>query len=100
MNRTGNTKALSQAIAHVKGLDRAAMLISVDDGKIAHQCVIPKSLVEKGFKASDWAQVVADKVGGKKGGNDTAAQGQGTNVDGLSDALKFAEEFASKMSLQ
>jgi alanyl-tRNA synthetase len=102
VNRTGNTKALSQAISHVKGMpDRAALLISIDEvgGKVAHQCVVPKSFVEKGFKASDWAQVVADKVGGKKGGNDTAAQGAGTELHAVNQALQLAQEFASKMNI-
>jgi alanyl-tRNA synthetase len=100
VNRSGNTKALSQAISHVKGLsDRAALLISVDGQKVTHQCIIPKSLVEKGFKAGDWAQVVADKVGGKRGGNDFSAQGAGSDVKAVDEALKLAHEFASRMNL-
>ncbi|ORX99184.1 alanyl-tRNA synthetase [Basidiobolus meristosporus CBS 931.73] len=92
-----NGKALSSAIQHVKGLKtKAAYLISVDaaGGRVAHQCIVPKSLVGKGLKAIEWANVVSEKLGGKKGGKDESAQGQGTNVDSVDEAVSIAEEFA------
>ena len=44
INRSGNTKALGQAINQARGSDKATMLFSVDEssGKVAHQCIIPK----------------------------------------------------------
>ncbi|KAK9768732.1 Alanine--tRNA ligase [Basidiobolus ranarum] len=92
-----NSKALSSAIQHVKGLKtKAAYLISVDaeGGRVAHQCIVPKSLVGKGLKAIEWASVVSEKLGGKKGGKEESAQGQGTNVDSVDEAVNIAEEFA------
>ncbi|KAJ3274728.1 Alanine--tRNA ligase [Terramyces sp. JEL0728] len=102
INTTGNTKALSQAISHVKGLPgKAALLIAVDhqNQKVNHQCVVPQVFVEKGLKASEWAQVVADVVGGKKGGNDLSAQGAGTGVSKTGHAVTLADEFAAKLLL-
>ncbi|RKO84513.1 hypothetical protein BDK51DRAFT_34082 [Blyttiomyces helicus] len=98
----GNTKALAKAIETVKGLkDKAALLIAVDAEakKVTHQCIVPKHLVEKGFKATDWAGIVSDKVGGKKGGKDDSAAGAGTEVAAVDDAIKLASEFARKLIL-
>ncbi|KAI8883014.1 alanyl-tRNA synthetase [Backusella circina FSU 941] len=93
-----NSKALAGAINYAKSnlKDKAVYVFSADQasGRVAHNCIVGKVFIEKGFKASDWAGVVAEKVGGKKGGKDDAAQGSGDKVDGLSDALKAAEEFA------
>lgn len=95
VNSTGNTKALSQAIQHVKTTDKAALLIAVDNvgGKVSHQCVVPQSFVDKGLKANEWAGVVMEKVGGKKGGNDTSAQGMGDLVSKVDEAVKVAIDF-------
>ena len=56
-------------------------------------------MVAKGFKATQWAQVVSDKVGGKNGGNDLSAQGAGNLISSVDDAVLLAIDFASKMSL-
>lgn len=58
-----------------------------------------QALVEKGLKAVDWAAVVSEKIGGKKGGNEVAAQGAGSNVDQVDEALKLATDFARKLLL-
>ena len=46
VNKTGNTRALSQAMIYVKtSLDnKAVMLLSVDNGtkKVTHQCAVGK----------------------------------------------------------
>lgn len=93
-----NGKALTSAINYVKSnlKDKAVYLFSADvqSGRVSHNCIVSKDLVAKGLKASDWAGLVAEKVGGKKGGKDEAAQGSGDKIDGLNDALKAAEEFA------
>jgi alanyl-tRNA synthetase len=56
-------------------------------------------LVSKGFKATEWAQIVSDIVGGKNGGNDLSAQGAGTLTSSVNEAVLLAKEFASKMVL-
>ena len=93
-----NSKALGGAINYAKLnlKDKAIYVFSSDteSGRVAHNCIVGKVFIEKGFKASEWAQVVCEKIGGKKGGKDDAAQGSGDKLEGLNDALKAAEEFA------
>jgi alanyl-tRNA synthetase len=94
-----NNKALLAATTYAKTnlKDKAIYLLSPDaaSGRVAHNCIVGKSLItDHGFKASDWAGVVADKVGGKKGGKDDSAQGSGDNIAGLDEAVKMAQEFA------
>lgn len=56
-------------------------------------------MVKKGLKAVDWAAVVSEKIGGKKGGNEGSAQGAGSNLDQVDEALRLAAEFARKLLL-
>ncbi|KAG1471010.1 hypothetical protein G6F56_002366 [Rhizopus delemar] len=97
-NVGNNSKALGGAINYAKTnlKDKALYVFSADkeSGRVAHNCIVGKVFIEKGLKASEWAQVVCEKIGGKKGGKDDAAQGSGDNVNGLPEALKVAEEFA------
>lgn len=97
LNVGSNNKAIAGAINYVKNLKtKAALFISVDEAtkRVSHQCVVPKEFAKAGFKAIDWAEVVAGKVGGKKGGKDVSAQGSGTEVAAADEALKLADEFA------
>ncbi|KAI8394179.1 alanyl-tRNA synthetase [Radiomyces spectabilis] len=93
-----NSKALAGAINYAKShlKDKALYLFSADtdSGRVAHNCVVGKNFIEKGLKASEWAGVVSEKVGGKKGGKDDAAQGSGDKISELPEAMKVAEEFA------
>ncbi|CAG8495140.1 7842_t:CDS:10 [Funneliformis mosseae] len=93
-----NTKAIANAIAHVKTnlKDKALYIFSVDENssRITHSCCVGKPLTEKGLKASEWAKTVSETVGGKSGGKDDSAQGSGTNIDKLDEAVKVAEQFA------
>jgi len=92
-----NSKAIAGAVNYIKSLkNKAALFVSVDEssGRVSHQCIVPKAFAKAGFKAIDWATVVADKVGGKKGGKDESAQGSGTEIAAVDEALKLAEEFA------
>ncbi|KAJ2565383.1 Alanine--tRNA ligase, partial [Coemansia sp. RSA 1836] len=90
-------KAISQASRLVKDLATKAVLFIAEDGpaKVAHQCVVPKHLVARGLKASDWAASVSAVVGGKKGGNDETAQGSGSEVAKIDDAIVAAMEYAT-----
>ncbi|KAI9319073.1 alanyl-tRNA synthetase [Dichotomocladium elegans] len=98
LNVGSNSKALTGAIAYAKTSlkDKAVYVLSGDEasGRVSHNCIVGKSLVAKGLKASEWADVVASKVGGKKGGKDETAQGSGDKLAGLDEAIKAAEEFA------
>ena len=48
----------------------------------------------KQMKAGDWLKAALEVLGGKGGGKPTAAQGQGTKLDKLPDAMAAAEQFA------
>ncbi|KXS15150.1 hypothetical protein M427DRAFT_123846 [Gonapodya prolifera JEL478] len=91
-------KALSQAVAHIKTTKgKAALLLSVDhdSGKVFyHSAVAPD--VAKGFKASEWIQVVNQHLEGKSGGKDEAAQGAGINNGNLESAVNAAHAFATE----
>ncbi|KAJ2826376.1 Alanine--tRNA ligase, partial [Coemansia furcata] len=89
-------KAMSQAAKLVKDLASKAVLLIAEDGpKVAHQCVVPKHLVARGLNASDWAGAVSAVVGGKKGGNAESAQGSGSEVSKIDDAIVAAMEYAT-----
>ncbi|KAJ1942460.1 Alanine--tRNA ligase [Linderina macrospora] len=88
-------KAMTQVATFVKGLKtKAVYLLAVDGARVAHQCVVPKQLVSRGLKASEWAGAVSAVVGGKKGGKDESAQGSGTETGKIAEAVQAAEEFA------
>ncbi|CAO3587193.1 unnamed protein product [Absidia cylindrospora] len=98
-NNNSNNKALLAAITYAKTnlKDKAVYLLSSDAslGRVTHHCMVgPCLTAQYGFKASDWADVVADKVGGKNGGKDDSAQGSGDNIAGLDQAIKAAHGFA------
>ncbi len=58
---------------------------------------VPKECVEKGLKANEWCggQVQA-VIGGKGGGRPENAQAVGTNLAGLENAMKVADEWAKE----
>jgi alanyl-tRNA synthetase len=91
-------KTVTSLLTSLKGKykGKALMVLSKDvkNQRVSHQCVVPKSLVEKGLSASDWAETVAAKVGGKKGGKAENAQGSGTNLDQVGPAVSAAISFA------
>ncbi|KAJ3147241.1 Alanine--tRNA ligase [Geranomyces michiganensis] len=99
----GNGKALAKAIEQVKALKtKAALLMTVDAaaGKVSHQCIVPAEFVSgKSLKATDWANVVTQCVGGRHGGRDESAAGAGTDVDKVQSAKDLAVQFA-QMKLQ
>ncbi|KAJ1539649.1 Alanine--tRNA ligase, partial [Cladochytrium tenue] len=92
-------KAVSAALAHVKGLNtKSALLLTVDEenGKVSYASVVCKDHVEKGLKGSEWANVVSKAVNGRSGGKDDSAQGAGSDVTKLLEALKLSEGHAKK----
>jgi alanyl-tRNA synthetase len=92
----GNNKAVGAAINHIKinHKEKSVYLFTVASGRVMHQCLVTKDQVSKGLKASDWAGVVAEKVGGKKGGKDETAQGAGDKPDSVDEAIEAASQFA------
>jgi alanyl-tRNA synthetase len=77
----------------------AVMLFSADDagGKVAIMCAVPEPMIAKGLKAGDWLRDAAAVVGGKGGGKPDSAQGGGTDVSKLNDAMRAARTGALKL---
>ncbi|KAJ2130752.1 Alanine--tRNA ligase, partial [Coemansia sp. RSA 921] len=92
----GGSKAVSQVARYVKDLKtKAVYFIGTDESgsRVAHQCVVGKELLSRGLKACEWADAVSQVVGGKKGGKDESAQGSGTEVAKIDEAIQAAKEF-------
>ncbi|KAJ1655886.1 Alanine--tRNA ligase [Dispira simplex] len=97
LNVESNTKALSGAIQHIKSLKtKAAFLFSADmaNGRVAHQCLVPKPLVVRGLQAIEWAKAAQALLGGKCGGKDESAQGSGTETGKLEEVANATISFA------
>jgi alanyl-tRNA synthetase len=94
-------QALQAAVKTVRDkLPRAAvMLMSVDEpgGKVAIICAVPDALIAKGLKAGDWLRDAAAIVGGKGGGKPDAAQGGGTDITKVGEAIKAARTAAIRL---
>ncbi|MBL8763682.1 MAG: alanine--tRNA ligase [Phycisphaerae bacterium] len=74
----------------------AVMLMSVseEEGKVAVVAAVPASMIQRGLRAGDWVRAVSEVLGGKGGGKPEMAQGGGTNVAKLREALAEASRFA------
>lgn len=93
-----NTKALDSALKQVRTLSpsTAALFVTVDSDSNKVFCLssVPKDAIEKGLKANEWVQAVAQKIGGKGGGKPDSAQASGANSVAVDDILDLAKKFA------
>jgi alanyl-tRNA synthetase len=92
-----NGKAIAQAINLLEpGRPEAPMLFfGVEDGAVAYNCLVPKSLVAKGFSAADWVNEVGAVLGGRGGGKPDKAQGSAADDSKVEAALKAAVDYAT-----
>jgi len=95
-------KALESAMSVITKAcpSKAVMLISPDEdaGRASVMAGVPKALIERGFKAGDWVKAVAGVMGGKGGGRPDTAQGSGSDLTKLDEAVKEARHFAARAS--
>ena len=78
----------------------AAVLSTVNDGKITFLAVCGKEAVAHGVKAGDIIKTVTAICGGKGGGKPDSAMGGGSDVLKLDDALAQVDDFvAGKLGL-
>lgn len=93
-----NTKALDSALKQVKALspNTSALFLTVDEDsdKIFCLSAVPKAAIEKGLKANEWVNIVANKIGGKGGGKPDSAQASGKNNISVQEVLQLAKDFA------
>ena len=103
---------LQAVIAQAKKLNKDVYVLSIDEesGKVAHVNFVSESSRKNGLDARTWAGSVADVLGGKvgerdqstmncllnpalqAGGKPESAQGVGTNVGLVSEALEVARK--------
>ncbi|QRV94097.1 alanyl-tRNA synthetase [Ceratobasidium sp. AG-Ba] len=90
----GNAKVLQTLVGEARKLDRPVYLFSPDSSgeKVTHVNFLPKAVVSKEFDARIWATKVSAVLGGKGGGKDDSAQGVGTNVEKIGEAIDVARE--------
>lgn len=98
-----NTKALDSALKQVKALspNTSALFVTVDPDSDRMYCLsaVPKVAIEKGLKANEWVNVIANKIGGKGGGKPDSAQASGKNSTPVEEVLLLAKDFADKKLL-
>ncbi|MEO0483896.1 MAG: alanine--tRNA ligase-related protein, partial [Planctomycetota bacterium] len=73
----------------------AVMLLSVDQaaGSVAVIAGVPKPVVAHGLEAGDWVRATAQVLGGKGGGKPEQAQGGGSEIAKLGEAIDTARQF-------
>ncbi|GES56938.1 alanyl-tRNA synthetase, cytoplasmic [Aspergillus terreus] len=100
---SANSKAISEAINHVKSKmqDKSVYVLAADAaaGRVAHGCYISKAATEQGASASEWATVVSGAIGGKAGGKGPTSIGNGVNPDKVDEAVELATDYLSKFKL-
>lgn len=72
--------------------DKGLCLLSNAGGKVAVLAVVPKALTSR-MSAKKWSDQVLQAIGGKGGGNDEKAQGQGADAAKLDAGLSAAKSY-------
>jgi len=94
----GDRKALQSALSTIQAIcpRSAVMLFAADEaeGKINIMAAVPPAMVKRGLSAGDWVRVAAEACGGKGGGKPDAAQGGGSDLSRLRDAISAATSLA------
>ncbi|MCA9287503.1 MAG: hypothetical protein KDA05_02895, partial [Phycisphaerales bacterium] len=80
----------------------AVMLFSPDEldpasPKVSIVAGVPRGAIDAGLKAGDWVREAAGVVGGKGGGKPDAAQGGGTDVAKMREAIAHARTWAMRV---
>jgi alanyl-tRNA synthetase len=97
-----NVIALTNAIKAIRAKHPhlAVLLLSPEEvkgkGKITIVSQVSDELVAAGLKANEWAGAVAAVLGGKGGGKPQTAQGSGSDLTKVEDALAIARSFVGK----
>jgi len=76
----------------------AVMLFDVaeSEGKVTIMAAVPEAFITRGLKAGDWVREAAAVVGGKGGGKPDSAQGGGTDVTKVREAIATARAYAHR----
>jgi len=97
--------ALDQAVKTIRDLcpRMPVMLLAADESdpaapKVSIMASVPPDYVKKGLNAGEWVREAATVVGGKGGGKPDAAQGGGSDVGKLKDAVAAARQKAMRIA--
>ena len=72
--------------------DSIVALAAVTGDKVSLVVTVPKALTDK-VRAGDIMKGMANIIGGKGGGRPDMAQGGGTNIESITAALQFVDEY-------
>ncbi|HZW07988.1 MAG TPA: alanine--tRNA ligase, partial [Phycisphaerales bacterium] len=90
--------ALNAAVNTIRELRprHGLLLISPDqsEGKLTIVAAVPDALQKRGLKAGDWVREAAAACGGRGGGRPDIAQGGGTDLTKVKEALSAARTYA------
>nr|AAF05592.1 alanyl-tRNA synthetase [Dictyostelium discoideum] len=100
VNFNSNTPLITETIKKIqtKSPMTAIMLISPDEekGKVTCIGIVPKdSEISKTLTANAWVVKVTEVLGGKGGGKVDVAQGVGSKLDKIDEAILVSREFAN-----
>ncbi|RPD74749.1 hypothetical protein L226DRAFT_545685 [Lentinus tigrinus ALCF2SS1-7] len=90
-----NAKVMQGVVLQAKKLGKSIYIFSADveGGKVAHVNAVSEAAKAKGLDGREWASAVVAILGGKAGGKPDGAQGVGTEVSKVQDALEAARKF-------
>jgi alanyl-tRNA synthetase len=95
-------QALQAAVKTVRDNHPRAGVMLFDvaeaESKVTIMASVPEPLVTRGLKAGDWVREAAAVVGGKGGGKPDNAQGGGTDVAKVKDAVAAARSYAHRIT--
>ncbi|KAJ2918578.1 hypothetical protein MD484_g1897, partial [Candolleomyces efflorescens] len=96
----GNAKLLQGIASAARKAQKGLYVFSVDseNNKVAHVNYVAPALKDKGADARDWASKVTDLIAGKAGGKEDSAQGVGTEVEKLDDAVAAAQQYIQQFA--
>ena len=92
-----NAKAMQplvQSVVKQTGLATFAMAVDADAGKVACMAAVPEADVGA-LAANKWLSAVLEKIEGRGGGKPTSAQGSGSAVDKVPEAIEKARDLAA-----
>ncbi|KAJ7564423.1 hypothetical protein O6H91_02G016900 [Diphasiastrum complanatum] len=96
-----DTNAIREAVTSVmdRHKDLAVMLFSVDDvsNKVLVYAGVPETVSKRGIVLLEWLRKTLTPINGKGGGGKNGlAQGQGSNAEGVDDAIKLAHAYINE----
>ncbi len=71
------------------------MLVSTEGEKVFVACSVPEALVAGGVKANEWLAAAMAVIGGRGGGKEASAQGQGVGADRVAEVIAAAKAFTA-----